>query len=330
MRKGQIGDGAVTETRNREKGMRTIQIADRIIDDESPAYVVAEIGHNHGGSIDTAIKMIRVAAAAGVDAVKLQKRHNQTLYSKALLDAPYENENSYGKTYGEHREALEFGVVGYSRCLSAARAENVACFATAFDEPSADFLMALGVPAVKIASGGLTDTALLNHVASLHVPMIVSTGGGTLKDIDTAVNTVTKHHNQLALLQATACYPVRDYRELDLRVISTLRDEYPSLVIGWSGHDNGIAMAVAAFTLGARIIEKHFTLARDSKGTDHAFSLEPAGLSKLCRDLGRAHAALGDGAKRYLPSEVGPISKMRRRDTADGWRITGERDTPTA
>ena len=306
--------------------MRHIKIADRLIDDSSPAWVCAEIGHNHGGSVDTAIKMIRMAAAAGVDAVKLQKRENRTLYSRELLDAPYENENSYGKTYGEHREALEFGVVGYSRCLSAARDAGVACFATAFDEPSADFLMALGVPAFKIASGGLTDTALLNHVASLHVPMIVSTGGGTLRDIDKAVRTVTAHHNQLAILQATACYPVRDYRELDLRVIATLREEYPDFVIGWSGHDNGIAMATVAYALGARIIEKHFTLDRSSKGTDHAFSLEPAGLTKLCRDLKRAHAAVGDGIKRYLPSEVGPIAKMRRRETPDGWKITGAKD----
>lgn len=310
--------------------MRSITINGREISDSTPAWVCAEIGHNHGGSVDTAVRMIRMAAAAGVDAVKLQKRDNKTLYSKALLEAPYENENSFGKTYGEHREALEFGVVGYSRCMSAAREADVACFATAFDEKSADFLMSLGVPAFKIASGGLTDTALLNHVASFHVPMIVSTGGGTLKEIDKAVNTITAHHRQLAILQATACYPVRDYRELDLRVIATLRDEYPDFVIGWSGHDNGIAMAVAAYTLGARVIEKHVTLDRSARGTDHAYSLEPGGLTKLCRDLKRAHAAMGDGTKRYLPSEVSPIAKMRRRETPDGLKITGAKDDITA
>ena len=306
--------------------MRRIEIAGRVIDDLSPCYVIAEIGHNHGGSVDTAVQMIRVAAACGADAAKLQKRENKTLYADTLLAQPYENENSYGKTYGEHRDALELGVTGYSACLSAARQANVTCFATAFDEASADFLMEAGVPAIKIASGGLTDRALLKHVAALHIPIILSTGGGTFKEIDAAVHTVAAFHNQLAILHCTAAYPVRDFAELNLRCIATLRDEYPDLVIGWSGHDSGIAMAVAAYTLGARIIEKHFTLNRANKGTDHAFSLEPSGLAKLSRDLRRAQSAMGDGVKRYLASEVGPISKMRRREAPDGLRITGEKD----
>lgn len=304
--------------------MRTLRIAERLIADSEPCYVIAEVGHNHGGSVETAVKMIHVAAAAGVDAVKLQKRQNKTLYSEQLLAQPYENENSYGKTYGEHRDALELGVTGYSACLSAARQANVACFATAFDEASADFLMEAGVPAIKIASGGLTDKALLKHVAALHVPIILSTGGGTFKEIDAAVHTVAAYHNQLAILQCSAIYPIRDWTQHNLRVIATLRDEYPDLVIGWSGHDNGIAMAVAAYTLGARIIEKHVTLDRSSKGTDHAYSLEPAGLTKMCRDLKRAHLALGDGVKRVYEAERGPLAKMRRRETPEGLRITGE------
>lgn len=232
--------------------MRQLQIGPRQISDSSPCYVIAEIGHNHGGSVETAVQMIRVAAACGADAVKLQKRSNETLYAQALLDQPYENENSFGKTYGEHRKALEFGVTQYDACMAAARDANVTCFATAFDEPSADFLLALGVPAIKIASGGLTDHALLTHVASARVPMVVSTGGGTFKEIDEAVETITKHHDQLAILHCTAAYPVRDFAELNLKCIQVMRERYP-YVIGWSGHDNGIAMAVAAYTLGARI-----------------------------------------------------------------------------
>jgi sialic acid synthase len=310
--------------------MRQITIADRVINDDSPCYVIAEIGGNHGGSVDTAMQMIRVAAANGADAVKFQCRDNATLYAQALLEQPYENENSYGKTYGLHREALELSTRSLVHCMNEAILSRVACFATAFDEPSVDKIMQLGMPAIKIASGGLTDLALLQYAASMHVPIILSTGGGTLKDIDKAVETVTAKHTQLAALHCVAAYPVRDWAEHNLRVISTLRDEYPTLVIGWSGHDSGIALAVQAYTLGARIIEKHFTLNRANKGTDHAFSLEPAGLSKLCRDLQRAHAAMGDGTKRYLPSEVAPISKMRRRVTPDGLRITGEKDAPAA
>lgn len=306
--------------------MRQIQIADRIINDDSPAYVIAEIGGNHGGSLDTALQMIRIAAACGADACKFQIRENRTLYSQELLNAPYENENSYGKTYREHREALELSTQSLVHCVNEAVLSKVDCFSTAFDEPSVDKIAQLGMPAIKIASGGLTDKPLLRHAALSGLPIILSTGGGTMREIDVAVQVVTSYTSQLAVLHCTAAYPVRDFAELNLKCIHTLREAYPELVIGWSGHDSGIAMGVAAYALGARIIEKHFTLNRANKGTDHAFSLEPAGLSKLVRDLHRADAAMGDGRKKYLPSEVGPISKMRRRDTTDGLRITGEKD----
>lgn len=309
--------------------MRSITINGRTISDESPCLVIAEIGHNHGGSVQTACKMIQVAAASGAEAVKLQKRDNKTLYSKAILDQPYENEHSFGKTYGEHRAALEFSRTEYVICQQEAARADVTFFATAFDEPSVDFLMAQGVPALKIASGGLTDTALLAYAASARVPLILSTGGGTFREIETAMQTLTAVHDQIAILHCTAAYPVRDFAELNLACIQTLREYYPEHVIGWSGHDSGIAMGVMAYTLGARIIEKHFTLNRANKGTDHAFSLEPSGLSKLCRDLSRAHVAMGDGVKRYLPSEVAPIAKMRRRETPAGPVITGEKDAPT-
>jgi sialic acid synthase len=306
--------------------MRSLTINGHEVSDESPCYVIAEVGHNHGGDVGVACDMIRVAKACGADAVKLQKRHNASLYSDDILNQPYENENSFGKTYGEHREALEFSRTEYVICQQEAIRAKIDFFATAFDEPSADFLLALQVPAIKIASGGLTDHALLAYVASARIPIVLSTGGGTIREIDAAVNTITAHHEQLAILHCTASYPVRDFAELNLKCISTFRDRYP-YVIGWSGHDSGIAMSLLAYAYGARIIEKHFTTNRANRGTDHAFSLEPSGLSKLCRDLKRAHVAIGDGEKRYLPSEIGPISKMRRRQQPDGsLKITGERD----
>lgn len=306
--------------------MRSLQIGTRVISDADPCFVIAEIGGNHGGSVSTACDMVRIAAACGADAVKFQCRSNETLYSDALLNQAYENENSYGKTYGEHRAALELSDAGLATCAFTAEQSNVVCFSTAFDEVSADRIVKLGMPAIKIASGGLTDLPLLRHVALTGLPVILSTGGGTLTEIDAAVNCVAAYSHKLAILHCTAAYPVRDFAELNLKCIATLRDAYPEFVVGWSGHDNGIAMSVMAYTLGARIIERHFTLNRASKGTDHSFSLEPSGLTKLCRDLKRAHVALGDGIKRYYPSEVGPISKMRRRVTPDGLRITGEKD----
>jgi len=306
--------------------MRSLRIGHRLITDDSPCYVIAEVGHNHGGSVPVAADMIRVAAACGADAVKFQCRDNATLYSPDLLAQPYENENSYGKTYGEHRKALELSDAGLMTCGMVAEQSKVACFATAFDEASADRIVKLGMPAIKIASGGLTDVALLRHVALTGLPIILSTGGGTMREIDAAVECLTAYTDQIAVLHCTASYPVRDFAELNLQCIATLRDAYPGLTIGWSGHDTGIAMPLLAFSLGARIIEKHFTLDRTSKGTDHAFSLEPSGLAKMCSNLKKAHQALGDGVKRYYPSEVAPIAKMRRRETAVGLQITGAKD----
>lgn len=303
--------------------MRELIIAGRRISDDDPCYVVAEVGHNHGGNVDTAKAMIKAAARAGASAVKLQKRETETLYAQALLDKPYDNENSFGTTYGLHRAALEFGSEEYRLCRAEAAVRSVDFFATAFDETSADFLYGLNVPAIKIASGGLTDHALLKHVSSYGKPIILSTGGGTFAHVDAAVNTLSKGSAPFALLHCTAAYPVLNYAELNLLAIVEMRNRYPDTVIGWSGHDSGIAMALVAYAYGARIIEKHFTLNRAMKGTDHAFSLEPTGLRKLVRDLARARESSGDGTKRLYQSEVKPLAKMRRVQTVDGLRVTG-------
>ncbi len=303
--------------------MRALTISGQRIADDEPCYVVAELGSNHGGHLPTALQMIKIAIQCGVSACKLQKRENATLYSKALLDQPYDHEHSFGSTYGAHRQVLEFGEREYLACCGVAKAHGKALFATAFDEVSADFLMRIGVPAIKIASGGLTDRALLQHVSTLGVPIILSTGGGTWADVTRAVDTLAAGRSSFALLHCTAAYPVLDYTELNLRAIVTMRERYPNTVIGWSGHVSGIAMALVAYAYGARIIEQHFTLNRAMKGTDHAFSLEPVGLRKLCRDLERAHQATGDGVKRCYESERKPLSKMRRVQTPDGLRITG-------
>src|SRR3990167_8629082 len=194
--------------------MRQLTIGRQLIADRSPCYVIAEIGSNHGGSVEMAVAMIRMASACGAAAVKFQCRDNATLYSDLLLNQAYENENSYGPTYGAHRAALELSDAALATCGYVAEQSHVACFATAFDEHSADRIVALGMPAIKIASGGLTDTALLRHVAGVRVPILLSTGGGTLRDIHAAVTQIARVHDQLAVLHCTAAYPVRDFSEL--------------------------------------------------------------------------------------------------------------------
>lgn len=279
------------------------------ISDESLPFVIAEVGHNHQGNLEQALKLIRAAATAGASAVKFQKRDNKNLFTPSMYSEPYNSENSFGSSYGLHRDALEFGVEEYKICMAEAERLNILFFATAFDFNSADFLRALDMPVYKIASGDLSNLPLLEYVARFQKPMIISTGGSNFEMIAAAANTIRKIHNNFAILQCTASYPA-NFNQLNLRVIEKLRTLYPENVIGYSGHDNGIAMSTAAFTLGARIIEKHFTLNRAFKGTDHAFSLEPQGLSKLVRDLRRTSEALGDGEKVVYENERAPIRKM--------------------
>ncbi|MGH7388975.1 MAG: N-acetylneuraminate synthase family protein [Candidatus Rokuibacteriota bacterium] len=293
-------------------GHRMLVIDGVAISDEGPAWVIAEIGHNHQGDIEKARQLFREAKAAGASAAKLQKRENRTLFTREAYNKPYEHENSFGGTYGEHRDFLEFGRDEYVELKRFAAEIGITFFSTAFDFASADFLAALDMPAYKMASGDLKDIPLLVHVAKIGKPMIVSTGGGTLDDVRRAYDAIMPLNRQLAILQCTAAYPAA-FEELDLNVICTYREAFPDVVIGLSAHDNGIAMAVAAYTLGARIIEKHFTLNRAMKGTDHAFSLEPVGLRKMVRDLNRLHVAFGDGIKKVHPSEVPGITKMGKK-----------------
>jgi sialic acid synthase len=288
---------------------RTFKIGDHEIHDDSECYVIAEIGHNHQGSLETCKELFEAAKYAGVDAVKLQKRDNRTLFTKEAYNRPYNNRNSYGETYGEHREFLEFGREEYLELKKYAEELRLDFFSTAFDIPSADFLEEIDLPAYKIASGDIKTVPLLKHVAAFGKPMIISTGGATMADVRRAYEAIMPINPQLCIMQCTGGYPPA-WEELNLRVIETLAKEFPDATIGFSSHDSGIAMAVAGYMLGARIIEKHFTLNRANKGTDHAFSLEPTGMRKMVRDLRRLKVALGDGEKQLYDSEVSPISKM--------------------
>ncbi len=306
--------------------MRRIEIAGLDITDDSLPFIIAEVGHNHQGRLEQALELIRAASIAGASAVKFQKRDNRSMFTPAMYNEPYNSENSFGDSYGLHRDALEFGLDEYKACIAEAQKMNITFFATAFDFQSADFLESLNMPLYKIASGDLTNLPLLEYVARFKKPMIISTGGSNFEMIDVAVKTIRRTHNNFAILQCTASYPA-DFKQLNLRVIERLRERYPENVIGFSGHDNGIAMSTAAFTLGARIIEKHFTLNRALKGTDHAFSLEPQGLGKLVRDLRRTSDALGDGNKVVYENELAPMRKMRKMIVANRFMSAGTRIT---
>lgn len=290
------------------------------------AFVIAEIGHNHQGSLDQAKALFVAAKDAGADAVKLQKRYNKGLYTRALYEQPYDNENSYGATYGAHREALEFSKEQYRELQQLAKELDIVFFATPFDFESVDFLAELDMPAYKLASGDLLNTPLQRHVAKLGKPVFLSTGGGTMDDIRRACDVILPINPHVSVLHCTASYPA-NVEDMNLSVIPTLLCEFPDVVIGLSDHENGIDAASIAYMLGARVFEKHFTLNRALKGTDHSFSLEPEGLRKLVRNLSRIPVLLGDGEKRPLESEKKPLTKMAKsivaaRNLPAGHRIT--------
>lgn len=307
---------------------RCLTIGSDVIHDDGDCYVIAEIGHNHQGSLQMAKELFRAAKDCGANAVKLQKRNNRTLYTREMYNKPYDHENSFGATYGEHREVLEFGLEEYRDLQQYARDLGITFFATAFDFPSADFLAELDMPAFKIGSGDLTNIPLLKYVARFQKPMLVSTGGGTMEDVQRTYDAIMPINPQLCIMQCTSGYPCA-FEEMNLRVVTTYREHFPDIVIGLSAHDSGIAMALVGYVLGVRVIEKHFTLNRAMKGTDHAFSLERPGLRKLVRDLRRARVALGDGVKRSYSSEEAPLYKMGKklvvaRDMSAGDVLTQE------
>jgi len=293
--------------------MRQLSIDGTLIKETSPCYVIAEIGHNHMGDVQIAKDMFKAAKDCGANAVKLQKRDSRSLFVKDLYYSPYTSENSYGSTYGAHREALEFGRKDYLELKQYAKEIGITMFATAFDYKSADFLADLDIPAYKIASGDLTSTPFLKYVAGFGKPMIISTGGGTIDDVKRVYDTIMPINTNFCFLQCTAAYPVYDYSQLNIKVITQYMQEFPDKLIGLSDHESGISMAILAYALGARIIEKHFTLNRSWKGTDHAFSLSPSGLKRIVRNLQRAHQAMGDGIKCKYPCEEKPLLKMSKK-----------------
>lgn len=300
--------------------MHELNIAGRRIADDTGAYVIAELGHNHQGSVEQAEKLLGAAAEAGAHAAKLQKRDNETLFTKDFFTKAYGGRNSFGATYGKHRQALEFGRDEYVHLAALAAHLGIDLFSTAFDMPSVDFLVELDLPVIKIASADVTNTPLLRYAAQTQRTLVVSTGGATMDEVRRACDTILAVNHRLALLQCTAVYPAAP-ADLNLAVIDTYRAEYPDVVIGFSGHDLGPELSWIAYALGARVIEKHFTLDHASRGSDHHFSLDPAELAELCAGLERTRAAIGSGAKRCSSTEASAVLKM-------GKKLVAARDVP--
>ncbi|HEY5269021.1 MAG TPA: N-acetylneuraminate synthase family protein [Anaerolineales bacterium] len=289
--------------------MTDIKIGSRLVGDGHPCYVIAEIGINHNGDIETARKLIDVAAASGCDAVKFQKRTIEVVYSAEELAHP--RESPFGTTNGDLKYGLEFGQEEYQEIDRYCRERKITWFASCWDEASVDFIAQFNVPCFKIASASLTDDDLLRHTRAKGRPILLSTGMSSLEQVDHAVDLLGK--KDLIVLHTTSTYPAF-YEELNLRVIPALKQRY-GVPVGYSGHETGLSTTIASVALGACVVERHITLDRSMWGSDQAASVESQGFMRLVRDIRLVETAMGDGVKRVIEREVPIMKKLRRVDS---------------
>jgi len=279
---------------------------------DNPCYIVAEIGINHNGNIETAKKLIEVAKAAGADAVKFQKRSVEIVYTPEELARP--RESPFGTTNGDLKKGLEFGHEDYREIDRYCEQKGITWFASPWDVESVKFLENFDVPAYKVASACLIDKALTEAIYATKKPVIVSTGMSTQRQIDEAVYAYAmqaNNKNDLALLCCTSTYPC-ELKELRLNRLWSMEVMYPQTPIGWSHHAVSPWPALCAVAMGAQIVECHITLDRSSWGSDQAASLEPAAFKKLVTEVRSFEEARGDGYIGPIPSEMPVLEKLRR------------------
>lgn len=281
---------------------------ERSIGDSQPVFIIAEIGINHNGSMEIAKKLIDVAALAGCDAVKFQKRTPELCVP--LDQWHLERDTPWGRmTYIDYRRRVEFDAEQYAEIDRYCREKGLLWTASCWDEPSVDFMEAFEPAFYKAASASLTDLDLLRKMKGTGRPLIISTGMSTMEEIDAAVAALGT--DGLLIAHATSTYPCPP-RELNLRMIDTLKALYPDVPIGYSGHETGLATTWAAVAKGATFVERHITLDRAMWGSDQAASVEMGGLYRLVSNIRDIEQAMGDGVKRVYESEIGPRSKLRR------------------
>ena len=286
---------------------REIKLGDRLVGDDHPAYIVAEIGINHNGDLDLALKMIDIAVRAGVDAVKFQKRTPELAtppeQQKQMRETPW----GY-ITYLDYRRKIEFGEKEYLEIDRHCKELGIPWFASVWDEQAVDFMEKFDTPAYKIPSASMTDHKLMSYARKTAKPLIMSTGMSTMEQIQAAVKVIGTEN--LIITHCTSTYPCEP-EELNLKMILTLRKEF-SCPIGYSGHEVGLIPPQIAIALGACMIERHLTIDRAMWGSDQAASVEPGGFERLVKYIRVSEASLGDGVKKVYESEKPSMIKLRR------------------
>ena len=278
------------------------------ISQTSPVYIIAEIGLNHNGDIEIAKKLIDVAVNAGCNAVKFQKRTPELCVpeDQKLI----ERETPWGKmTYIDYRNKIEFSEEEYAIINEYCIKKNIEWFVSTWDHNSVDIMESIGVCAYKVPSACITDLDMLSKLGDTNKPIIISTGMSTLDQIDKAVKFFNK--DLLSILHCTSSYPCKN-NEINLNMIYSLKNLYPKHIIGYSGHETGLQISLAAVAMGAKVIERHITLDRTMWGSDQSASIEPRGLEMLVRDIRVIEEAMGDGQKVIYESELSSLEKLRR------------------
>lgn len=284
--------------------VRPFVVAGRTIASGRPAFIIAEAGVNHNGDPALARKLIDAAADSAADAVKFQTFRTAALTSRAAPKAAYQIEaTGAGESQREMLSRLELSAETLASLQAYAVTRRIVFFSTPFDEASADTLGALGVPMFKIPSGEITNLPLLRHIASKRKPIILSTGMSTLDEVATALTAIHDVADvPVAILHCLSAYPA-PVGDVNLRAMDALRDRF-GCPVGLSDHTLGLEIALAAVARGAVIVEKHLTLDKSLPGPDHRASLEPGEMAALVRGIRNVEAALGDGEKRPMPSEL--------------------------
>ena len=286
---------------------REVTIGNRKVGDGHPAFIIAEIGINHNGSLEFAKQMIFAAHQAGVDAVKFQKRTPELCVPEhqrsQMRDTPW----GY-ISYLDYRYKVEFGQEDYQEIDRYCKELGISWLASSWDIPSVEFMEQFNPPAHKIPSALLTDHALLRAYRATGRPLILSTGMSTLEEIKESVALVGE--DNLILCHTTSSYPCPP-DELNLRMIQTLREMF-NCPIGYSGHEVGLVPSAVAVALGACLVERHITLDRAIWGSDQSASVEPQGIERLVKYIRVTEQALGDGVKQVYDSEKSSLSKLRR------------------
>lgn len=288
--------------------MAKVKIANRYIGDGERVFVIAEIGINHNGSLDNALKLIDGAKSAGCDAVKFQKRTPELCVPKDQW--LIERETPWGRmTYIDYRHRVEFSNDEYKEIDAYCKEKDILWLASCWDELSVDFMEQFNPPFYKAGSASLTDINLLKKKKSTGRPLMISTGMSTLDEIKKAVDVIGT--DNLMIAHSTSTYPCK-LEELNIKVITTLKEMYPEVPIGYSGHETGLAPTWAAVSLGATFVERHITLDRAMWGTDQAASVEIVGFQRLVENIRDIETCLGDGVKKLYESELAPRKKLRR------------------